>query len=718
MAQASALRGAPGAEAPEVMQLGLPQWSHGAARKPLEPDAETKLLPQDMVCDMLLDEGADDDDVPTDSARRHIRRTPADEALAADSCGRQAVHRERPEVAPPAGVPKQAAPLVLLACFACVGAIVLYARQWPGARGAAGDFKNRSLEVPVEVPLDNVVVAPAGGGAAAAGGAPGFEVGATAAPTPAPTPPPCAGSGESCLELRCCAAAGEQCYELRAAGEAKCMADCRAGPDMTDLLELHNQTCLKLGPRTPGRAKTAAKPTSAPVPRWAEEYCSSGKDDCRETRCCAEEGMQCYAKDEARAQCKPSCTPAGPDMTDVDGEPWSCKEIGPRTPGVAAEPSLEDLVPPAWVKTSCSVSGENCTATKCCSQEGFRCYAKNREWSSCKPDCVPGPQPEDRADENWTCSAMGPQTPGLAERVPVRRGSFLVVGDWGWDEVNAGSGKHVATGKCQADVARAMDAKMSELGDVKFVVNVGDSFYASGVRDRDDEQWDKKWRWIYSVQLRSVPWYSVYGNHDYHQDPCACSNDLADCAQVNYEEDNLEYFQMPGTSYFKEFPGMGIEVVGLDLNNFCDAPQSPEDSAEHLVFKECFMTDCLTDCIQVMKNRTRDGLDLFLQRAKESTAKSLVVFSHYPTDYLTGAPDLLEALMDNSRHNITYFGGHRHSVDNTSTLSIEPNKNWLVGGGGGFSCDSEKQGFVVGEIWGDSSVTTYPVLVDFKCCSS
>jgi len=265
-----------------------------------------------------------------------------------------------------------------------------------------------------------------------------------------------------------------------------------------------------------------------------------------------------------------------------------------------------------------------------------------------------------------------------------------------------------------------MDAKMDELGDVKFIVNVGDSFYDHGVRDRDDERWDKVWRWIYSVQLRTVPWYSVYGNHDYHSDPCACSDREADCAQVNYDEANLEYFQMPGTSYFKEFPDMGIEVVGLDLNNFCDAPLvrtggGPED----LAFRECAQSGCVVKCLGVVRNRTLEALDLFSKRAKESTAKSLVVFSHYPTDFFVGSPGFLRALTDNSRHSITYFGGHRHGVDNTSAVSIEPNKYWVVGEGGGKSCDADRQqGFVVGEIWGDSSVTTYPVFVDRGCCSS
>ena len=33
-----------------------------------------------------------------------------------------------------------------------------------------------------------------------------------------------------------------------------------------------------------------------------------------------------------------------------------------------------------------------------------------------------------------------------------------------------------------------------ELGDVKFVINVGDSFYPTGVTSKTDEQWGKKWR--------------------------------------------------------------------------------------------------------------------------------------------------------------------------------------------------------------------------------
>lgn len=87
-------------------------------------------------------------------------------------------------------------------------------------------------------------------------------------------------------------------------------------------------------------------------------------------------------------------------------------------------------------------------------------------------------------------------------------------------------------------------------------------------------------------------------------------------------------------------------------------------------------------------------------------------------DYFWGFPEFLEELRNNETHRIHYFGGHRHNVDQTSTTSIEPNENWLSGGGGGMHCEAygREQGFVVGEIGADGAISTYPVIVDFDIC--
>eukprot|EP00930_Biecheleria_cincta_P106019 TRINITY_DN9920_c1_g1_i4.p1 TRINITY_DN9920_c1_g1~~TRINITY_DN9920_c1_g1_i4.p1 ORF type:complete len:744 (+),score=102.17 TRINITY_DN9920_c1_g1_i4:230-2461(+) len=294
-----------------------------------------------------------------------------------------------------------------------------------------------------------------------------------------------------------------------------------------------------------------------------------------------------------------------------------------------------------------------------------------------------------------------------------RRGSFLVVGDWGYD-----SRVHEnVDSRCQKTLADEMLVKMEELGDVQFVINVGDSFYPNGVESSEDEQWDTKWRNIYDKKLRSIPWYSVYGNHDYHADPCACTQEPNACAQVNYDLNNRDRFFMPGFNWFIEHPELNAEVVALDLNHWMGG-WNKSAKAHNQRFEDCTYTSCPQACRLNIEARAKEAFELFEERAAKSKAKNMLVFSHYPTDYFEAAPNFLDGLRDNSAHDILYFGGHRHNTDQDSTISTSPNQNWLVGGGGGWSCDGTKQGFVVGEIKIDYTVHTYAVLANYsRCCS-
>jgi hypothetical protein len=244
-----------------------------------------------------------------------------------------------------------------------------------------------------------------------------------------------------------------------------------------------------------------------------------------------------------------------------------------------------------------------------------------------------------------------------------------------------------------------MLVKMRELGDVKFVVNVGDSFYPNGVASKWDQQWDTKWRNVFAPELRSVPWYSTYGNHDYQQDPCACATDPHQCAQVNFNASDLNWFYMPGTSWFTEHEELGLEVVSMDMNHMMDAWTHKEP----IIPGDCVHTACKEICEGNLAARTKQAIELFHKRVLTSNAKNMVVFSHYPTDYLWPSQSLMDDLRwdktaDGGKRHVEYFGGHRHNVDQWSTTSIFPNGNWLVGGGGGWSCEGSQQGFVVGEI--------------------
>jgi len=292
------------------------------------------------------------------------------------------------------------------------------------------------------------------------------------------------------------------------------------------------------------------------------------------------------------------------------------------------------------------------------------------------------------------------------EEEPARLASFLVLGDWGWDPDSHGD---VRSRACQQVIADTMNAVMEELGDVKFVVNVGDSFYPMGVKDKADPKWNSMWRNVYSNRVRSVPWYSVYGNHDMIIDNGLCRGDDTASAQINYDLSDRNQFYMPGFSWRVEHPELDLEILALDLNHLW-------------AHNTCRWSPCERECLARTKARQEAALVLFDERMAQSNSSNMVVFSHYPTDYLWAIPGMLGNLSNARRPNgatrhVEYFAGHRHNVDQTSTTSIHPNSNWVVGGGGGWGCDGKEQGFVVGQLLANGTLLTRSVLVDpFICC--
>lgn len=247
----------------------------------------------------------------------------------------------------------------------------------------------------------------------------------------------------------------------------------------------------------------------------------------------------------------------------------------------------------------------------------------------------------------------------------------------------------------------------AEQGDkFKFVVNVGDSFYCDGVGDAGDDRWNTFWSNHYgdsnsARDVTQVPWYSVYGNHDMgSNDNCACVDSTSECNQVNSGVTN---WIMPDVNYHVTRSDLNVEIIGIDAN--------VDWSGEVCKYSGCDQSSCQ----QRLQQRSHDGVQLLIDRNEQSSAKTLIVFSHYPTDYLGAQPAMLATLSDNSMHNIVYFGGHRHNTDQFSP-NIGPNQQWLVGGGGGYGCDGGKQGFVKGFIHADGTVTTEAAFVDTQQC--
>jgi len=58
---------------------------------------------------------------------------------------------------------------------------------------------------------------------------------------------------------------------------------------------------------------------------------------------------------------------------------------------------------------TCSVLGQDCRSTQCCSDAGRQCYQKNQWWAECKKACTPGIHPTDEPQyrQPWACRPLG-----------------------------------------------------------------------------------------------------------------------------------------------------------------------------------------------------------------------------------------------------------------------------------------------------------------------
>jgi len=89
--------------------------------------------------------------------------------------------------------------------------------------------------------------------------------------------------------------------------------------------------------------------------------------------------------------------------------------------------------------------------------------------------------------------------------------NFLVMGDWGGQNNPYG-------GTSQAREQSAVAAEMGIIGsqyNAKFVLNVGDNFYADGVANVSDPLFNIDFRNVYTASSLQVPWITMLGNHDY-----------------------------------------------------------------------------------------------------------------------------------------------------------------------------------------------------------
>jgi len=209
----------------------------------------------------------------------------------------------------------------------------------------------------------------------------------------------CSKDGEDCRLTKCCREAGMQCYE-KAHYWAACKAACTPGPDLM-AADSDPWTCKALGDRKPGAAP------------WVAQECATTAENCASKQCCKDANHQCYQKDNFWSECKPSCKPGS--KVHPWGKAWSCNKIGMRTPASAAGPEASKGVVAKWVAEKCSGDGEDCRHSQCCKAVGWQCYAKDKNWATCKPSCAER-DPFDPTNATWSCAPLGTRSWGLATK--------------------------------------------------------------------------------------------------------------------------------------------------------------------------------------------------------------------------------------------------------------------------------------------------------------
>jgi len=339
-----------------------------------------------------------------------------------------------------------------------------------------------------------------------------------------------------------------------------------------------------------------------------------------------------------------------------------------------------------------------------------RCYLK----SSCtlKDGCGSG-----------TCTAgvmptpaptPSPPTPPPTPSPPTPPNSyFFILGDWG---VARGTHGH----QCQQDVADKMKTYAKAQGTSPLLVaSVGDNFYAAGLETEAD--WTNMWSNVYgpndtSSGLYDVPWYSVLGNHDMgNDDPkCACGT----CKQFDSypgRPEETKLYNMPDYNWYKEFPSANLEVIGVESNTVDDNGLGGNGWAggSAAVPGACGMS--VDQVKQFLRRKYEEGLALVEERARNTTASTVLIIQHYPK--YSNAPQELVAAFKKHNKKATVISAYGHDHSQECQEGPESQCEHILSGGGGGYGPAGMFGFVAVHLDGmggystkitDPDVTVHP----------
>lgn len=226
--------------------------------------------------------------------------------------------------------------------------------------------------------------------------------------------------------------------------------------------------------------------------------------------------------------------------------------------------------------------------------------------------------------------------------------NFLLLGDWGQ------RGEYY-----QESVASQMRAEASARP-IDFILSMGDNFYPAGVATINDADWRESFENVYGFKSLYVPWYTVFGNHDYEG---------SIQAQLEYGNINKRWVTKERYySFEKTIPGSTQKVLFLfiDTNPFDPFLNRRKHS-------------------DLAKQDTTAQLKWMQQVLSSSTANWKIVIGHHPL-FTTGTrkaqfPYVRNSLLPliNKYKVNAYFSGHEHDLQYQKP---EGNTHYFVNGAG------------------------------------
>eukprot|EP01036_Dinobryon_divergens_P039010 gene39010-51306_t len=193
-----------------------------------------------------------------------------------------------------------------------------------------------------------------------------------------------------------------------------------------------------------------------------------------------------------------------------------------------------------------------------------------------------------------------------------------------------------------------------------FLIALGDNFYNSGVTSISDSLWTLFYNNVYNYDSLQIPWYAIFGNHDYGSNKGTGSTQ----AQIDYGTYKLDNRWNAGHCYMQSYTVPNSDAT-MDMVYIDSTLIAPEET-----YMTSTASGISSSTQSYRKNAQLQCLEHYLSN---STAQYLIVAGHYPI-FSTGknSPGDMTSMVEAvypllEKYNVDmYLCGHDHRLEHLS----------------------------------------------------